>query len=69
MSELTIHQAAEKAYQAEIILALICEKSVVHMESSEVDALLVMVKKLIGDVGGFLGEEESRAEVSGVNHA
>ncbi|WP_308561838.1 hypothetical protein [uncultured Klebsiella sp.] len=63
MSDLTVHQAAEKAYQAEIILALICEKSVVHMEDSEVDALLVMVKKLIGDAGGFLGEEASREEV------
>ena len=65
MSELTIHQAAEKAYQAEIILALIYEKSAVHMEDSEIDALIVMVKELIGDVGGFLGEEESRAEQKG----
>lgn len=65
MSELTVQQAAEKAYQAEIILALICEKSVVHMEDSEVDALIVMVKTLIGDVGGFLGEEESRTEREG----
>ncbi len=66
MSDMTVQQAAEKAYQAEIILALICEKSVVHMEDSEVDALLVMVKKLVGDVGGFLGEEESLAEVENV---
>ncbi|HCI6378312.1 MULTISPECIES: hypothetical protein [Klebsiella pneumoniae complex] len=65
MSELTIHQAAEKAYQAEIILALICEKSAAHMEDSEIDALIVMVKELIGDVGGFLGEEESRTELEG----
>lgn len=64
MRDMTVQQAAEKAYQAEIILALICEKSVVHMEDSEVDAL--MVKELIGDVGGFLGEEESRAEVGNV---
>lgn len=66
MSDMTVQQAAEKAYLAEIILALICEKSVVHMEDSEVDALLVMVKKLVGDVGGFLGEEESLAEVENV---
>ncbi|HEC2553490.1 TPA: hypothetical protein R2K55_005196 [Raoultella ornithinolytica] len=66
MSDMTVQQAAEKAYRAEIILALICEKSVVHMEDSEVDALLVMVKKLVGDVGGFLGEEESLAEVENV---
>lgn len=63
MSDLTVHQAAEKAYQAEIILALICEKSAVHMADSEIDALIVMVKELIGDVGGFLGEEASREEV------
>lgn len=63
MSDLTVHQAAEKAYQAEIILPLICEKSAVHMEDSEIDALIVMVKELIGDVGGFLGEEASREEV------
>ncbi|HGW0998708.1 TPA: hypothetical protein ACNPUC_002823 [Raoultella planticola] len=63
MSDLTVHQAAEKAYQAEIILALICEKSAVHMGDSEIDALIVMVKELIGDVGGFLGEEASREEV------
>lgn len=66
MRDMTVQQAAEKAYQAEIILALICEKSVVHMEDSEVDVLIVMVKELIGDVGGFLGEEESRAEVGNV---
>ncbi|EJG9558061.1 hypothetical protein NBK70_002593 [Escherichia coli] len=65
MSELTIQQAAEKAYQAEIILSLICEKSAVRMEDSEIDALIAIVKDLIGDVGGFLGEEESRTEREG----
>ena len=63
MSELTVRQFADKAYQAEIILALMQEKSAVHMEDSEIDALIVMVKELIGDVGGFLGEEASREEV------
>ena len=63
MSELTVRQAADKAYQAEIILALMQEKTAVRMEDSEIDALIVMVKKLIGDVGGFLGEEASREEV------
>ena len=38
------------------------EKTAVRMEDSEIDALIVMVKKLIGDVGGFLREEASRAE-------
>ena len=63
MSELTIHQAADKAYQAEIILALMQGKSAVRMEDSEIDALSARVKDLIGDVGGFLGEEASREEV------
>jgi hypothetical protein len=63
MSELTVQQAADKAYQAEIILALMQGKSAVRMEDSEIDALIVMVKELIGDVGGFLGEEASREEV------
>ncbi|VGH63782.1 hypothetical protein [Klebsiella pneumoniae] len=62
MSDLTVRQFADKAYQAEIILALMQEKTAVRMEDSEIDALIMMVKKLIGDVGGFLGEEASRAE-------
>lgn len=66
MSELTVQQAADKAYQAEIILALMQGKSAVHMEDSEIDALIVMVKELIGDVGSFLGEEASREEVENV---
>ncbi|HHI2544954.1 TPA: hypothetical protein ACP41P_005000 [Klebsiella quasipneumoniae] len=63
MSDLTVRQFADKAYQAEIILALMQEKTAVRMEDSEIDALIVMVKELIGDVGSFLGEEASREEV------
>ena len=66
MSDLPVRQFADKAYQAEIILALMQEKTAVRMEDSEIDALIVMVKKLIGDVGGFLGEEASREEVENV---
>lgn len=62
MSELTVRQFADKAYQAEIILALMQEKTAVRMEDSEIDALIAMVKQLIGDVGGFLGEGASREE-------
>ncbi|MFZ4171180.1 hypothetical protein ACEV60_21370 [Enterobacter ludwigii] len=64
MHEITLSQAAEKAYQAEIILALMQEKKAVRMEDSEVDALIVMLRKLVGEVGGFLGEEEARPGVS-----
>ena len=40
-------------------------KTAVRMEDSEIDALIAIVKDLIGDVGGFLGEEESRTEREG----
>lgn len=63
MSDLTVHQAAEKAYQAEIILALMQIRQVEKMESSEVAALVNLLKDLVGDTGGFLGEEVSREEV------
>lgn len=63
MSEITLSQAAEKAYQAEVVLSLMQDKQAVHMEASEVDALIVMLRKLVGEVGGFLGDEESRLEV------
>ncbi|HFI5643679.1 hypothetical protein WNJ45_24865 [Klebsiella pneumoniae] len=66
MSDMTVQQAAEKAYQAAIILALMQARQVEKMESSEVAALIVMVKELIDDVGGFLGEAESLAEVENV---
>lgn len=66
MRELRFRKLADKAYQAEIILALICEKTAVRMENSEIDVLLVLVKKLIGDVGGFLGEEASCEEEENV---
>ncbi|KAB0545389.1 hypothetical protein [Pantoea stewartii] len=64
MHEITLSQAVKKAYQAEVILALMQDKQAVHMEDSEVDALIVMLRKLVGEVGGFLGEEEARQEVA-----
>ena len=63
MSDLTVQQVAEKAYQAEIILLLMREKTPARMEDCEIDALLVMLQNLIGDVSGFLGEEALREEV------
>lgn len=62
MSDLTVHQAAEKAFQAEIILALMKEKKAESMEDCEINALIQVIKSLIGDVGGFLGEEALREE-------
>lgn len=58
MSELTASQAIEKAYQAETILSLIQEKTVARMGNSEVDVLIVLVRKLIGDVGCYLDDAE-----------
>ncbi|HDX8815525.1 hypothetical protein [Klebsiella michiganensis] len=62
MSDLTVHQAAEKPFQAEIILALMKEKKAESMEDCEINALIQVIKSLIGDVGGFLGEEALREE-------
>ena len=62
MCDLTIRQAAEKAYQAEIILALMQKRQVEKMESSEVAAMINLLKDLVGSVGGFLGEEAFREE-------
>ncbi|ENF6402712.1 hypothetical protein ABRX33_002682 [Klebsiella variicola] len=62
MSDLTIQQAADKAYQAEIILALMQARQVEKMESSEVAAMINLLKDLVGSVGGFLGEEAFREE-------
>ena len=36
------------------------------MEDCEIDALLAMLKGLIGDVSSFLGEEASREEEENV---
>lgn len=64
MSDLTLTQAAEKAYQAETILCLMQEKHVAHMDKGEVQALIVLLSGLVGDVGCFLVEAESFAEVA-----
>lgn len=66
MSDLTVQQAAEKAFQAEIILFMMKKKKAEHMEDCEIEALISLLQELIGDVGVFLGEEESRAEVGNV---
>ena len=66
MRNLTTQQAAEKAFQAEVILYLIQEKTVTRMEDCEIESLLLLVKELIGGVGGFLCEEASREEEKNV---
>ncbi|HBQ8757677.1 MULTISPECIES: hypothetical protein [Klebsiella/Raoultella group] len=62
MSDLPVRQFADKAYQAEIILALMQKRQVEKMESGEVAAMINLLKDLVGSVGGFLGEEAFREE-------
>ncbi|HFP9445899.1 TPA: hypothetical protein ACHOZW_003225 [Raoultella ornithinolytica] len=62
MGDLPVRQFADKAYQAEIILALMQARQVEKMESSEVAAMINLLKDLVGSVGDFLGEEAFREE-------
>jgi hypothetical protein len=48
MSDLPVRQFADKAYQAEIILALMQARQVEKMESSEVAAMINLLKDLVG---------------------
>ncbi len=66
MRDMTVQQAAEKAFQAEIILSMMKKRTAASMEDCEIDALLAMLKGLIGDISGFLGEEASREEEENV---
>ncbi|HBS5215677.1 TPA: hypothetical protein MAJ13_001109 [Klebsiella pneumoniae] len=66
MRDMTAQQAAEKAFQAEIILSMMKKRTAASMEDCEIDALLAMLKGLIGDISGFLGEEASREEEENV---
>ncbi|HIG8653384.1 TPA: hypothetical protein ACYENG_005092 [Klebsiella pneumoniae] len=66
MRELRFQKPAEKAFQAEIILSMMIKRTAASMEDCEIDALLAMLKGLIGDISGFLGEEASREEEENV---
>ncbi|EKZ5666689.1 TPA: hypothetical protein L7M98_004319 [Klebsiella pneumoniae] len=66
MHELRFQKPAEKAFQAEIILSMMKKRTAASMEDCEIDALLAMLKGLIGDISGFLGEEASREEEENV---
>ncbi|HGW3165979.1 TPA: hypothetical protein ACNKBM_000982 [Klebsiella pneumoniae] len=66
MHELRFQKPAEKAFQAEIILSMMKKMTAASMEDCEIDALLAMLKGLIGDISGFLGEEASREEEENV---
>lgn len=66
MHELRFQKPAEKAFQAEIILSMMKKRTAASMEDCEIDALLAMLKELIGDISGFLGEEASREEEENV---
>ncbi|HGW1427976.1 TPA: hypothetical protein ACNMP3_003891 [Klebsiella pneumoniae] len=66
MRDMTAQQAAEKAFQAEIILSMMQKRTAASMEDCEIDAMLAMLNGLIGDISGFLGEEASREEEENV---
>lgn len=66
MRELRFQNPAEKAFRAEIILSMMKKRTAASMEDCEIDALLAMLKGLIGDVSSFLGEEASREEEENV---
>ncbi|QBX68677.1 hypothetical protein [Serratia quinivorans] len=57
--EITLEQAAEKAAQAETVLALI-ESYPHQLEDSEISALSTLLRSLIGSACIWLNEEQAR---------
>ncbi|EFE55195.1 hypothetical protein PROVRETT_06047 [Providencia rettgeri DSM 1131] len=55
-ADITIHQAAEKAHQVELINLLI-ESHPHQLQGSEISTLASLMAKLSGDVCAFLQEE------------
>lgn len=60
-ADITIHQAAEKAHQVELINLLI-ESHPNQLQDSEISALSSLMAKLSGDVCVFLQEEIAAQE-------
>lgn len=60
-ADITIHQAAEKAHQVELINLLI-ESHPHQLQDSEISALSSLMAKLSGDVCVFLQEEIAAQE-------
>ncbi|EPS5423201.1 TPA: hypothetical protein R4126_003787 [Klebsiella michiganensis] len=59
--EITLEQALERAHQAEIICSLL-EVFPRRLVDSEVSAIATLLKRLTGDVTGWLGEELTERE-------
>lgn len=59
MSDITLHKAAEKAYQAEIVARML--ESYPHkLTDSDVEAVASLLANLTGSVASYLIEEESK---------
>lgn len=61
MADITLEQAAERAQQAELILAM-WEDQPHQMESCEIAALISLVKSLTGGLASFLIELQAQQE-------
>ncbi len=62
-ADITIHQAAEKAHQVELINLLI-ESYPHRLQASEITALSSLMAKLSGGVAAFLIEEAAALEAT-----
>lgn len=60
-ADITIHQAAEKAHQVELINLLI-ELHPNQLQDSEISALSSLMAKLSGDVAAFLIEKAAQED-------
>ncbi|HBE9082235.1 hypothetical protein [Serratia fonticola] len=57
--EITLEQAADKANQAAVVLSLlkVCPQ---RLEEGEVEALATLLRSLVGNVYGWLAEEQEQ---------
>lgn len=59
MSDITLHQAAEKAYQAELVSRML-EEYPSKLTDSDIATVASLLSNLIGSVTSYLVEEESK---------
>ncbi|HHT0512585.1 TPA: hypothetical protein ACTW9A_002448 [Raoultella planticola] len=59
MSDITLHQAAEKAYQAELVSRML-EEYPSKLTDSDIATVASLLSNLIGSVTAYLVEEEAK---------
>lgn len=59
MPDITLHQAAEKSCQAELVLRLL-EQYPSKLTDSDIETLASLLSNLIGSVAAYLVEEASK---------